>query len=1018
MLSIGKIRGAFEAAAYYSALQKDVSGDAAAYYSAGEEPPGKWVGSGAGGVGLEAGSEIDDEMFSGLLVEHRVGETKLGSTPSEKRVAGFDFTFSAPKSVSLLAVYGDRDVSGEVRRAHAEACREAFEWLETETCGVRRTSSWLETDDDGNPERKQRWDRLDADGFIGASFEQFSNRNGDPQLHTHHVVVNKSAGPDRVWRALDAQRFYLAAKAAGTVYQAELRTRLTDQLGVEWKAVQNGMAEIEGFSEELLAHYSTRRAEIEMMLEAMKAEGDLLSPRRAAQAATLASRQAKGRVDVGKRWQELEETAPEATREVIAEAVGRSEATPADSGEDVIGVDDSLVLDEAAVRRLAHGHSSWGRHDAIAAMGDLIPDGDSSALLAAAERFLKDGVADGRVVALSTANVSTESPVPLTEQEMVRLQSHASEVAWLKDGRLRWLPGDTRYTTRELLNRETTVLSAVNEDVGTPLAPEPAVERTGGDLSRLVEEQKQLVEALGRSRKRTTAVVGPGGSGKTFVLGRLAEELRRSGIHVSGAATSGAGADQLTGAGIRSSTIAGLRVDAARTETPLFTEGQVVIADEASMISTSDLAWLTEQVRQCDARLVLVGDPAQLPSVGAGGLFHQIVAQGDALTQLEGVNMRQRLDLDREALHLLRSGNIEKAVKIYEAGGRVHFSEDRAEVFVAAVADWSRDVAAHGIEQTRLMSVRRADVSDLNRLARAMWDADGHLHGPTVDAGAGKVFQAGDRIVVNKNRGEARYKGLRNSHTGTIESVDPETGGLTFVRDNDGATVTLDGDYVAGHVDYGYATTVHKAQGRTYEAPGRVVGDLDGIMAAEHSYVAMSRSTQESHLYVPLETVPDHMEAEVLARTENPLRKLAGQLAKSTVEPLAAATGRAIPATDTAALEERRGELTALLSEIPTDPTDELTAVEETRSRIAEQPPSTSRDMKLERLAVEADELAERAKVREVFLTDHAGDFLEYDAITAELEMRAIRDAVQQSAHPVISQSAPTPTFTTPILRI
>ena len=270
MLSIGKLGAGQER--YY--LDKVAEG-AEDYYSGEGEAEGYWLGDGAEFLGLEGKIEGEELIFM-LTGRNPASGDPLGlkSAPNREPVPGFDLTFSAPKSVSLTWALGGSPVGGQVSEAHHAAVSEAVSYLERNACWARRGRDGREF--------------LPGTGFIGAGYVHRSSRAGDPQLHTHVLVANATYGPDGRWSRLYHPALYEHAKAAGHIYEAHLRHELTRRLGVEWEPVKNGIADIRGFTDEELAHFSTRRAEI------LEAAGEGASPR-AMQIATLATRRAKER---------------------------------------------------------------------------------------------------------------------------------------------------------------------------------------------------------------------------------------------------------------------------------------------------------------------------------------------------------------------------------------------------------------------------------------------------------------------------------------------------------------------------------------------------------------------------------------------------------------------------------------------------------------------------------------------------------------------------------------------------
>ena len=157
---------------------------------------------------------------------------ELRTSTSRARVAGFDLTFSAPKSVSVLFGLGDEELRARVREAHDVAVREAVGHLERSAAAVRRGHGGAIVEE--------------ASGLVAAAFRHRTSRAGDPQLHTHVLVANLGRGVDGRWSALDGRRLYAEARAASFIYQAVLRGELTRTLGVEWTPVRRGIAEVVG----------------------------------------------------------------------------------------------------------------------------------------------------------------------------------------------------------------------------------------------------------------------------------------------------------------------------------------------------------------------------------------------------------------------------------------------------------------------------------------------------------------------------------------------------------------------------------------------------------------------------------------------------------------------------------------------------------------------------------------------------------------------------------------------------
>src|SRR4051794_29105622 len=216
MVSIGKLAGG--QGDYYLEQAKtrvdrvlSVSSGVEDYYFDGSDPDGVWVGSGAAALGVNRSVKATE--FRRLLDGcHPATGERLGRLAA-KRVPGFDLTFSAPKSVSVLFGVGDPALRDVIREAHEAAVRDALGYLEREAAVARRGPGGIVS--------------VPGRGFVGAAFRHRASRAGDPQLHTHVVIANLVQAEDGRWSALDGRRIYAHAKSAGYLYEARLRAELT-----------------------------------------------------------------------------------------------------------------------------------------------------------------------------------------------------------------------------------------------------------------------------------------------------------------------------------------------------------------------------------------------------------------------------------------------------------------------------------------------------------------------------------------------------------------------------------------------------------------------------------------------------------------------------------------------------------------------------------------------------------------------------------------------------------------------
>jgi conjugative relaxase-like TrwC/TraI family protein len=236
---------------------EQVAGGMEEYYAGSGEAPGFWIGSACHDLGLE-GEVRPEELRLVLRARDPFAESELTTNhvPPERRVAGWDLTMSAPKSVSLLYGLGSDEVSEAVRHAHDDAVVDAIGYLETHAAYARRGHDGV--------------DRLETTGFVAAGFRHRTSRAGDPQLHTHVLVANLVHASDGRWSSLYPTPMYHQGRTAGFVYQAALRAGLVERLGVSFGEVTKGAAEIVGMPLTLMKEFSTRRAEIEARLAELR----------------------------------------------------------------------------------------------------------------------------------------------------------------------------------------------------------------------------------------------------------------------------------------------------------------------------------------------------------------------------------------------------------------------------------------------------------------------------------------------------------------------------------------------------------------------------------------------------------------------------------------------------------------------------------------------------------------------------------------------------------------------------
>jgi len=461
----------------------------------------------------------------------------------------------------------------------------------------------------------------------------------------------------------------------------------------------------------------------------------------------------------------------------------------------------------------------------------------------------------------------------------------ASQVARDVDGQFAWLivrrddgqvavtKARPRFSTPELLAVEAAALHAAvsrrreRVAVADPAAVAAALDRWGW----LDAEQHTMVRRVTSDPGGVQVVVGQAGTGKTVALAAAAEAFDSAGITVRGCALSARAALQLQhDAGIASTTIAAVLRD-LNTGKPL-QQGSVLVVDEAGMVDTRTLARLLHAAQHAQAKLVLVGDPAQLPELAAGGLFAGLIARLNPI-QLQR-NRRQRQPWDRDALAALRAGDPAPLIHAYQHRQRLTVAGTDADAGRRLAGDWAAWAVTQPPEllgEGVMLAARRADVDALNRHARHLLRAAGRLDADTLTAD-GRGYAVGDRVVCLRNN---RRVGVTNGTRATVTHLDPATSTMTVQPDDAAAEVALPGWYVTGgQVAHGYAVTVHKAQGATVDRAW-VYADPRSVYA-EWLYTALSRHRDTAQLYTSVTTL-DQLAVDLEAHDPRPLHAERGE---------------------------------------------------------------------------------------------------------------------------------------------
>jgi Ti-type conjugative transfer relaxase TraA len=414
------------------------------------------------------------------------------------------------------------------------------------------------------------------------------------------------------------------------------------------------------------------------------------------------------------------------------------------------------------------------------------------------------------------------------------VKSSPDVVALGMDGR-----GRERFSTRDMLEVEQRLERSADRlsgrlGHGTSATMVSRVIRTAAEDRGLIltAEQHDAFQAI-TGPHDLSMVVGHAGTGKSTMLGVAKDAWEAAGYTVRGAALSGIAAENLeSGSGITSRTLASLE-HAWSQERDILSPSDVLVIDEAGMIGSRQMDRVLLAAEKAGAKVVLVGDAEQLQAIEAGAAFRALTERHGAaeITEIR----RQREAWQRDATRELATGRTSDALDRYDAAGKVVGHETRALAREALVAGWNEVRQTHPVASQVMLAHTRADVAELNQLARVRMRESGALGEDQVLATerGERAFAPGDRLMFLRNE---RSLAVKNGSLGVVEAIE---GSRLIVRldGEERRQIAFDlKDYA--HVDHGYASTIHKSQGVTVDRAHLLATEgLDSHAA----YVGMSR---------------------------------------------------------------------------------------------------------------------------------------------------------------------------------
>ncbi|MBL3700421.1 MobF family relaxase [Leucobacter luti] len=863
------------------------------YYTDEGTPPGRWMGSAVTALGngtIIVGDEVSEEQLQRLIgqgldpvtgqalgrpyrkyqtvterIEYRTARLDAGlpvtaraeavaaieaeesARGARKAVAGFDFTFSIPKSASVLWAVSDAGTQSLIADAHHAAVAEMVAFIERELAATRI----------GAAGRNGAVAQADVSGVIATAFDHYDSRAGDPHLHTHVVISNKvQTVHDGKWRSLDGRPLHAATVALSELHEAVFADHLTRTFGVEWESRDMGRDRnpawaISTVPERLVAEFSSRSRQIDQEKNRLIAEyvarhgrqpslATVIKLRAQATLATRPEKQVHSLADLTGEWRERAShlLGEDATR--WARTVTANDALLLLRADDV-PLDVIASLGRSVVEAVGEKRSTWRRWNLTAeAARQTMP-----------YRFAT--TRDREAVVGMVVDAAERASLRLTPPELA-----SSPAVYRRSNDSRFRPiASTVYSSPDILAAEDRLLERART-MTAPKVPVEVIEKVTRRPDRegrlLADDQTAALTAVAATGRAVDVLVGPAGAGKTTAMRalRTAWEREHGRGSVVGLAPSAVAAQVLADdLGIRTENTAKWWQDHQNTGTS-FRKGQLVIVDEASLAGTLSLDRITEHAAEVRAKVLLVGDWAQLQSVTAGGAFSLLVH--DRTDAPELVDVHRFVNAWEKTASLdLRHGHPE-VIDTYAEHDRIT-GGDTETMIDAAYTAWRNDTL-NGVS-TVLITDSNDSVHALNQRARANLILDG-----TVDARREVALQSdaragvGDTIITRKNDRRLRTpRGwVRNGDRWKVTDIQDD-GSLTARRANSRGTVTLPADYVSDHVDLGYAVTAHRAQGITTDTSHVLV---DPSTTRDNLYVAMTRGRHENLVYVAIDRPDDN----------------------------------------------------------------------------------------------------------------------------------------------------------------
>jgi conjugative relaxase-like TrwC/TraI family protein len=756
------------------------------------------------------------------------------------RVAAIDVTFSPPKDVSALWATADPYRRAQIEVAHRRAVKSALERTEREVALVRRKKDGV-----------VRFER--AKGLLAVESVHTTSRLGrdqdshgipDPQLHSHVAIIAAQRTDGQV-AAVESKQLFRAAREGGAWYRSELAANLGELgLGIERR---QGKGEryfgIWGVPEQLSEHWSSRTEDVNRAAQLFRTRygreprpGELDS----LTLGTRGSKSAASSSEVSAAWRAL-------------------------------GEEHGLTK-----QRTEELFNTWGLH----------PDPNTDLrkeLLAEVTR--ERSMISTRELKAKAYELSAGVCRPAQADRLVDELARSGELVALEEG---------MWTTRELRETEQETIDIAEERTTESAASvsEHSLKQARREIGReikgsLTKEQREALDTV-TGTGGVAVLVGRAGTGKGVVISAAARSWQLDGSEVIGTAIAGSRAQQLRDEA---------KLDHAYTADGLIKgiesgriklgRDTVVVMDEAGMADSQRLSRLVKLTAQRESKLLLVGDSAQLSSIGPGGLFKEL--EGKVPTAELSEVHRAHHEWERKAWEQIRAGEPGPALAQYKAHDRLHIHDTRAQAAQAMVENWdqTRKSLPDG-QAVMITDASNKERDQINAMAQERRAREGELGAHRANL-PGKPYglAAGDEIIFTAQLRIPGERRVENGIAGTIIDTSRDEDKLTIqTNEREPRDVQVDTSEFSD-LSLAYAVHVHKGQGITAETSGILVGGWQ--TDKEHAYVAVSRAREQTQIYIAREDLGEQgMDSGAIERLAERMQNSRAQQAtitKNTIEP-------------------------------------------------------------------------------------------------------------------------------------